>query len=482
MTEPVKTLDINAKQNVQYCIPAFLKFEQIKINISKCKGRIEAAKEVRAEPIACVSFGPSLKHTWEKIKEFKYVMSCSGSHKFLVDHGIVPTWHIDVDPREHKIKLIGEPQKGCEYLIASTCHPQLVNYLQDAGCTVKLWHIFDNAEEGYRILPPGEWMICGGCSVGVRTMTLARFLGFTDLHIFGMDGSFSDEGSHAAEHPHDASKKKVFETEYNGVRYRTTPSILEAARNTWHELDTLKDVKATFYGEGLVQAMAKDYKKKELPESKKMFIALDKPTLISAGYRELNAKLHQENPLYGIGGARHAKTVMQLCKALGTTCVLDYGCGKSQLQRELPFGIFEYDPAIPGKEASPRPADVVVCTDVMEHIEPDKLGWVLKDIARCTLKVAYFVIHTGPSTKTLADGRNSHVLQRPSHWWHKILKKFFTVAKDSIKEMPPLLYVVVAKKEKVNQNPNPKPHGSINTNHPAVRDGLPGVDTQAQLG
>jgi 6-hydroxymethylpterin diphosphokinase MptE-like len=443
-----KALDWKAKQNVVYCIPPAVKFEQIKINLRKNCGRIQAATELRKEPIACVSYGPSLKNTWEKIREFKYVMSCSGSHKFLVEHGIIPTHHIDVDPREHKIKLIGEPQNGCEYLIASTCHPKLIDYLQNAGCAVKLWHIFDSEEEGYRILPPGEWMVTGGCSVGTRTMTLARFLGFTDQHIFGMDGSFQSEGSHAGEHPNDASRKPPYEVDYNGVKYRTTPSMLEAARNTWHELDMMKDIKTTFYGEGLVQAMSKDYVRKVLPEKAEVFIAFDKPTLISAEYRELNARLHQENPLYGIGGARHAKAVMQLCKAMGSTSVLDYGCGKSQLQRELPFAIFEYDPAIPDKSASPRPADLVVCTDVMEHIEPDKLGWVLKDIARCTLRRAFFVIHTGLSSKTLADGRNSHILQRPSRWWLKILKKFFTLDKNSIIEKGPLLYVVVARKEK----------------------------------
>lgn len=453
---PPKQLDLSKPQAVQYCIPNFLKLEQIKINLRKRCGRIEGATQLRDEPMACVSFGPSLNKTWEEIKKFKWVMSCSGSHKFLVEHGIIPTHHIDVDPREHKIRLIGEPQKSCEYLIASTCHPKLIDYLQAAGCTVKLWHIFDSEEEGYRILPQGEWMVTGGCSVGTRTMTLARFLGFTDLHIFGMDGSFPhDAGSHAAEHPNDCSRKPPYETEYNGVKYRTTPSMLEAARNTWHELDMMKDVKTTFYGDGLVQAMAKDYVRKELPDKAQVFIAFDKPTLISAEYRELNAKLHQENPLYGIGGAKHAKTVLNLCESLKSTSVLDYGAGKMQLARELPFPIWSYDPAFPEISASPRPADLVVCTDVLEHVEPDKLGWVLKDIARCTQKLAFFVIHTGPSSKVLSDGRNTHLIQRDKKFWHKILKKFFTVAKDSIKELPPLLYVVVSAKQKAKPNEAP---------------------------
>lgn len=446
-TAEPKQLDAGAPQKVQYCIPNFLKLEQIKINLRKNCGRIEAATQLRSEPMACVSFGPSLKNTWEKIKDFKYVMSCSGSHKFLVEHGITPTHHIDVDPREHKIKLIGEPQKTCEYLIASTCHPKLIDYLQNAGCTVKLWHIFDSEEEGYRILPQGEWMVTGGCSVGVRTMTLARFLGFTDLHIFGQDGSFQNgESSHAGEHPNDASKKQVFETEYNGIKYRTTPSMLEAARNTWHELDMMKDVNVQFYGEGLVQAMAKDYKRKELPDKAQVFIAFDKPELISAEYKELNYKLHQENPMYGIGGARHAKTVLHLCEKLKTTSILDYGCGKAQLGRELPFAIFEYDPCVPGKEASPRPADIVCCFDVLEHIEPDKIMLVLSDLKRCVKQMGYFIVHTGPASKFYANGENAHILQRNRHWWKKKLEKFFTIG--NIIENHPLIHIFVAPKSK----------------------------------
>jgi Uncharacterized protein conserved in bacteria len=441
-----KVLDWKARQNVVYCVPPPVKFEQIKINLRKNCGRIEAATQLRSEPIALVSFGPSLKNTWEKIKEFKYVMSCSGSHKFLVDHGIVPTHHIDVDPREHKIKLIGEPQKGCEYLIASTCHPRLIDYLQNAGCNVRLWHIFDNDEEGYRILPPGEWMVTGGCSVGVRLLTISRFLGFTDLHIFGMDGSFGGEGSHAAEHPNDASKKTVHETEYNGVKYRTTPSMLEAARNTWHELDMMKDVKTTFYGEGLVQAMAKDYVRKELPEKAQVFIAYDKPTLISAEYRDLNAKLHQDNPMYGIGGARHAPTVLKMCEKLKTTSVLDFGAGKMQLARELPFPIWSYDPVIPEISAPPRPADLVCCFDVLEHVEPDKIMAVLSDLKRCVKKAGYFIVHTGPASKCYANGQNAHLLQRDRSWWKFKLKKFFTVCQ--IEEHPPMLHVIVAPKSK----------------------------------
>lgn len=433
----LKRLDANEKQEVKYCIPLWLRNEQIKQSIARIKARIEP-QDLRPDPIAVVCFGPSLNDTWEKIKDFRYIVSCSGAHKFLIDRGIVPNWHVEVDPRPHKVQLIGPPHKDVEYLISSTCHAAVFDHLE--GYNVKLWHVFDNMEDGLRTLPAGEWALTGGCSVGLRAMLIARFFGFRDLHIFGMDGCEGPTGKHAAAHPN--QPKGACITEYEGVTYRTTPAFLEAARQTWHELDEMKDVTATFYGEGLVQAMAKNYQRKPSPAGTEVVIGLNKPALISAEYADLNAKLHRENLSYGVGGGRHAPLVLSIASKLGTTSVLDYGCGKGYLAKELPFPIWEYDPAIPEKSEAPRPADLVICTDVLEHVEPERLLFVLNDLKRCIKRIGYFVIHTGPAKKKYSDGRNTHLIQKDRGWWKNKLRKFFLVAK--IIEKGPELHFVVA--------------------------------------
>lgn len=436
----IKTIDFNAKQPVQYCIPLWLRDEQIKLSIARIQDRIQPVTEIRKEPIAVVCFGPSLNDTWEKIKEFQYVITCSGSHKFMVDRGIIPTWHVEVDPRAHKTKLIGPPCKETEYLISSTCHQAVFDHLE--GFKVKLWHVFDSQEDAIRTLPAGEWALTGGSSVGLRALTIARFLGFIDLHVFGMDGCEGNSGKHAAEHPNQPKGHSL--TTYEGVEYKTTASMLECAKQTWHELNQMPDVVATFHGEGLVQHMAKSYK----PNHKPSYIGFTKPELISSDYVGLNAKLHKENLTYGVGGGSHAKVVMDLMEKCGCKSVLDYGCGKGYLAKNLPFPIWEYDPAVPGKSESPRPADLVVCTDVLEHIEPDKLDFVLDDLARVTKKVGYFVIHTGPSGKTLSDGRNTHLIQEGEEWWKTKLSKFFALPNRSVIKRPPLIYFVVGSKKK----------------------------------
>lgn len=437
-----KTLDLNTPQTVRYCIPKWLRDEQIKSALQRPIGRIQPGNELRVGPIAVVGFGPSLEDTWEQIRGHHYIMSCSGSHKFLLERGIVPTWHVEVDPRDHKVGLIGPPHPDVEYLIASTCHPKVFDHL--AGFNVKLWHVFDPTDDGRRMLPSGEWAVTGGCDVGLRALTLAAFLGFKDLQVFGLDGCAKamDTRRHAADHPN--GKQPYAVCSYEGVDYYTTPAMLEAAKQTFHELDQLPLVVATFHGEGLIQAMAKKYEAKTATSP--VGIAFNKPALISAEYVALNAQLHRENLAYGVGGGRHAETVQKLAATLKQPSILDYGCGKGYMAKALPWPIWEYDPAIPEKSESPRPADLVVCTDVLEHIEPEKLVFVLDDLRRCVKQLGFFVIHTGPAAKSLPDGRNTHLIQHGEEWWRKRLERFFTVG--AIKRVGKELHVVVGPKMK----------------------------------
>lgn len=436
----MKTLDINEKVPVKYCVDLWVRDEQMKLAISRVSARIKPAATTSDVPAAIVGFGPSLNQTWEKLRDFKVIFSCSGSHKFLVERGVIPTYHVDVDPRAHKVELLGTPHKDVQYLIASACSPKLFDALQ--GYDVRLWHIFANVEEGrtfQEMFPRGEWCITGGSNAGLRAMTIARFLGYTNQHIFGIDGSFPEGQKHAASHPNQCPEN--FATNYNGRGYLTTPAFLECAKQTFHELNQMPDVRATFHGEGLVQDMAKDYIPK--PDPKGGLIAFIAPETISAEYCELNRRLHRENIAYGVGGGKHADTVKRLAEKLNTTSILDYGCGKGYLAKALPFPIWCFDPAIEQYRETPRPADIVVCSDVLEHIEPDKLDVVLDDIRRCTRKIAYLVIHTGPAAKTLPDGRNTHLIQNGLDWWGKQLQRFFSVPPNGLIYKPPLIYAVV---------------------------------------
>jgi len=450
----LKKLDFSEKHNTSYCVSNQQRDINVEIAMRKVKGRIHP-EGMKSEAIAIVGYAPSLNDTWEEIKGFKYIFTCSGAHKFLLDKGLKPTdftrWvHNDLDPRPHKVKILGEPQHGIEYYAASTIHPNYLEYLKDYN--IKLWHIFSHEEEAMRLLPPGEFSFTGGSDVGMRTMVLARFLGFTNIHVFGMDGCYSEKhGFHAAAHPN--QPPHYMETEFNGKKFYVTPALMECAKQFPREVDELTDCNFKFYGDGLVQEIMKGYKRSATKKSS--YLWFDKPELISDEYKILNAKLHEDNVMYGAGGARHAELVKFILKGLVTEgnqfpSILDYGCGKGQLGKALGFPIYEYDPAIPGKEESPKASDLVVCTDVLEHIEPDKLDFVLGDLKRCVKQAGLFIISTRQAVKTYANGKNTHLIVKDRVWWEKKLSKYFLipekgiVERDNVKE----IQVMVAPKIK----------------------------------
>jgi len=152
---------------------------------------------------------------------------------------------------------------------------------------------------------------------------------------------------------------------------------------------------------------------------------------ISAEYAQLNAQLHETSPQYGTSGKQWAGKVAQLATQVNACDILDYGCGKQTLAEALPhLDIIGYDPAIPGLDRSPEPADIVVCTDVLEHVEPEHIEAVLDDIRRLTKKIALVTVATRPAIKFLADGRNAHLTVQPFSWWQSNFEKRFQIAES----------------------------------------------------
>jgi hypothetical protein len=156
--------------------------------------------------------------------------------------------------------------------------------------------------------------------------------------------------------------------------------------------------------------------------------------LISEDYCGLNRHMHKQYGDYGGGGQRHFHEVKEIAESMGTTDILDYGCGKSTLSMQFPYAIKQYDPAILRFSALPEPADLVVCTDVLEHIEPDLIGNVMKHLQTLTRKGIFAVAATGPSLKYLPDGRNAHLIVETPRWWLNCFFDYFDVV--SFTRMP----------------------------------------------
>jgi hypothetical protein len=163
--------------------------------------------------------------------------------------------------------------------------------------------------------------------------------------------------------------------------------------------------------------------------------------LISEEYRAANRHMHTEYPNYGVSGQKWAQYVEGLILSEGYQTVLDYGAGKQTLAQSLPHRIITgYDPAVAGLEADPEPAELVVCTDVLEHIEPQHINAVLRHLASKTTRKAFVNISLRPSMKSLPDGRNSHILLKDASWWRKKLLEHFRIVHWQYREQQALVF------------------------------------------
>lgn len=153
--------------------------------------------------------------------------------------------------------------------------------------------------------------------------------------------------------------------------------------------------------------------------------------LISEQYRALNAREHEAQNGYGVNGHRHLKTVLNMVSRLGAKTVLDYGCGQGSLAkhaRRVSEALFiNYDPAVPEFATLPLPVDLVVCTDVLEHVEPLLMSNVLEHIQGLACKGAFFEIACRPAKRVLSDGRNAHINLHDGMFWLDTIRWYFDI-------------------------------------------------------
>ena len=88
-------------------------------NCAKVPARFKPVSEPR-RPLALVGFGPSLCEEWLGIAGFEDIWTVSGAHDYLLSKNIVPTYHTDVEWRDHKIKFIKKLHPEIHYILAST--------------------------------------------------------------------------------------------------------------------------------------------------------------------------------------------------------------------------------------------------------------------------------------------------------------------------------------------------------------------------
>lgn len=146
------------------------------------------------------------------------------------------------------------------------------------------------------------------------------------------------------------------------------------------------------------------------------------------GYQRLLTEMRRRYPHWG-NARRHAMPVAREILRLGLVrpTILDYGCGLGHLAEGLPeYKVVNYDPSIPEWASLPSgPFDVVVCTHVLEHVEPDLLDATLAEIANRARSLIYIEVPHTAGNKLLPDGRDVHLTIEPRSWWALKLRDTF---------------------------------------------------------
>ena len=160
-------------------------------------------------------------------------------------------------------------------------------------------------------------------------------------------------------------------------------------------------------------------------------------------YKELHK---EEGKFRGISLVPLVPTLINVIKENNCKTLLDYGCGKAipyskkecksiglkkPVQELCNLDSFDlYDPAYPKyNKLSKKKYDIVVCTDVMEHIAEQDIDWVLKDILSHSKKAVFLNISCQPALKHFKEGKfkgqNVHVSVFHGTWWSDKVKNIW---------------------------------------------------------
>lgn len=148
-----------------------------------------------------VGGAPSIKNHLDDIRELakdknNEIFAINWSHTWLINQGLPPHhcvfFEIDAEPDS----VLKAAHKDTTYYICSHCHDKTFDMLKDHKRV--LWHTPPNSKAEQEVgeeLFKGSPLVGGGISTFTRTMTVALYLGFRHLDLFGCDSSYPEDGN-----------------------------------------------------------------------------------------------------------------------------------------------------------------------------------------------------------------------------------------------------------------------------------------------
>ena len=251
--------------------PSEESMENVRLNVHRPlpwfheKYPVKEGDRIPGNRIAIVGGGPSIKDTVFELIDFTTIIACGSVHDWLqANSPRVPTYCAVCDPDPVMANYLRAPDCNTKYLISSHANKTVFDALE--GHNVTMWHCWpigaadQEAKDFLEKHTPGWVAVGGGCTIGLRAVTLALMMGYTEIHFFGFDScmGMSDDEHHA--YPFTDPTKEFLGDIYNdGPRsreYRVAGYQLAQAEHYKQMLQAFGHLfRPIFHGPGLLTDM-----------------------------------------------------------------------------------------------------------------------------------------------------------------------------------------------------------------------------------
>jgi SAM-dependent methyltransferase len=201
--------------------------------------------------------GPSLNDHLDEIRakraEGVKLITLNGTYNWCLDNGLVPSATVIVDAREFNKRFTKPVVDECKYLIASQCHPAVLEGLP--ADRTYLWHVMGDLTESSAVKDsyPQCWPVPGGSTVLLRAIPLLRQLGYHRFHLFGMDSCLTDGAHHAYAQVENDDRAVIPIMVTGGRTFYCHPWMAAQAREWITMIQKIGDViDVIVYGDGLL--------------------------------------------------------------------------------------------------------------------------------------------------------------------------------------------------------------------------------------
>jgi len=142
-------------------------------------------------------------------------------------------------------------------------------------------------------------------------------------------------------------------------------------------------------------------------------------------YYNIYLQYYKDGKVYGTSSEDLLDFIAPHVIGLNPKSILDYGCGRSSLIRNFwndgKRELYKYDPAIREYRDIPiEKVDLVLCTDVLEHIPIGFMPKFLYNLSNFSQK-AIISVSFVPARQKLSNGKNAHITLLKQAKWEELL-------------------------------------------------------------